>query len=90
MKKTLLASTLVLAMSSSAFVTEDFYVYGGAGYSKVDINFSNTSYVDEGVDSKFDRYRLSLHQKHFHLTENFHIRKSKWLNLVFSHYSKII
>ena len=45
MKKTLLASALVLAMSSSAFATEGFYVYGGLGYSKADTELASETYV---------------------------------------------
>ena len=45
MKKTLLASALVLAMSSSAFAAEGFYVYGGLGYSKADTEMANETYL---------------------------------------------
>ena len=54
MKKTLLASALVLAMSSSAFAAEGFYVYGGAGYSKADTDLYSESYSDASLDAKID------------------------------------
>ena len=54
MKKTLLASALVLAMSSSAFAAEGFYVYGGAGYSKADTELYSESYSDDSLDAKID------------------------------------
>lgn len=45
MKKTLLASALVLAMSSSAFAAEGFYVFGGLGYSKADTEMASETIV---------------------------------------------
>ena len=45
MKKSLLVSALVLAMSSSAFAAEGFYVYGGLGYSKADTEMASETIV---------------------------------------------
>lgn len=54
MKKTLLASAMILAMSSSAFAAEGFYVYGGLGYSKADTDLTSDSYSDASLDAKMD------------------------------------
>ena len=54
MKKTLLASAMILAMSSSAFAAEGFYVFGGLGYSKADTDVTNQSYADQD-------FRANLH-----------------------------
>ena len=45
MKKTLLASAMILAMSSSAFASEGFYVYGGLGYTKADTEMASETIV---------------------------------------------